>query len=612
MKQKKEVKKPAGTVKAAVTKNVKPPVVYSSINQYIIYGIIAVLTFILYSNTISHDYALDDSIVVTDNVFTQKGLAGIHDILAYDSFKGDDEFLNAVSGGRYRPLSIVTFAIEHQYFGKNPHISHFIEIILYALCGIFLYIILFELFRKKFQTHWYLSIPFMATLLFIAHPIHTEVVANIKSRDELMAFLFSLIAMFLIIKYLDTGKMLYLILSPIIFFLALLSKETAITFIVIIPLAFYFFTPHTLKKIISTISPLVATGIFFIILRQIIIHKTDSNLPVVVDLMNDSFAKMNGAEKYATIMYTLGLYVKLLFYPHPLTWDYYPYHIPIMEWSKPLVLLSLLVYVFLSYVAIKGLKKKTFFSFCFLVFLIPLSLTSNILFPIGAFMSERFLFVSTLGFTLFIAYLMSVKPDGFSKVFFKVPYLILVPVLCLYSFKTIDRNKAWKNTDTLVRTDIKVSYNSGRSTDLYGTYLFQKVGEVKDPIVKNQKLDSAIFYFDKAFSISPQIQTTNYCLGTIYGQYKNDQVKSQYYLNNSMNLNPKHIQSYNNLGISYAITKQFDKALEVFNKGLLVAPNDSDILNNLSLTYNLIGDQQKAAYYLKQCKEIGVSHSKKK
>jgi len=79
----------------------------------------------LYAYTITFDYVLDDQIVLTNNNFTKKGFDGIHDIMTKESFVGRfGEQKNLVVGARYRPLSIVTFAIEYQFFGLNPKVSH--------------------------------------------------------------------------------------------------------------------------------------------------------------------------------------------------------------------------------------------------------------------------------------------------------------------------------------------------------------------------------------------------------------------------------------------------------------------------------------------------------
>ncbi|MFA6923338.1 MAG: tetratricopeptide repeat protein [Bacteroidales bacterium] len=578
-----------------------------TVNKFYIYGIIIFFSFILYGNTIFNDYALDDAIVITENKFTQKGIDGIREIFSYDSFKGNNEnLLNAVSGGRYRPLSIATFAIEHEFFGKNPHISHFINILLYSLTCLLIFILLSKLLEKYPKQKWYATIPFIATILFIAHPIHTEVVANIKSRDEIFSLLFSLLTLWFLWKHLDSKKIIHLFFSSVLFFLALISKEIAIVFIVIFPLSFYFFTNHSLKKIIISLIPLFIIIIAFIILRQMIISKTGISIANTKDIMNNSFGAMNFSQKYATITYTLGLYLKLLFYPHPLTWDYYPYHISIMEWSNFAVLLSLLIYLTLLFFAFTGLKSKNFFSYCIFLYLVPLSLTSNILFPVGAFMCERFLYAASLGFTLIIAYLIAMKPNNFFKTIFSMPYLFLVPVLFLYSFKTITRNQVWKNSAVLIETDVKTSFNSAKSNGSYGSDLYNKAEKLKDANEKAKYYELALQCCDKAFKINPNMQNVNFILGTIYGKYKNDMNKSIYYLNNAMNLDLSNIESYNNLGTAYGVAKQYDKAIEVFEKGLKVAPENISIISNLALTYQIIGKTDKAAEYSKKAKEIQV------
>jgi len=327
-----------------------------------------------------------------------------------------------------------------------------------------LFIILSTVLKKFSQSSWYNSITLIASVLFLAHPVHTEVVANIKCRDELLSLLFSFLTLWFMLKYIELNKTAHVLFAVISFAFALLSKEIAVVFMLIIPLTFYFFTDTPLKKIIRSMIPLLVVTIVFIAVRQMIIGKTTVDVVYAKTLLNVSFAFMTPGQKYATITYTLGWYLKLVFFPQQLTWDYYPYHVPIMEWGNTLVLLSFVVMIFLLVVGLKGLKTKNFLSYCILFYLIPLSITSNILFPVGAFMGERFLYASTLGFALMLAYLIVVKPKPIFKTIFSKPLLFLIPVLALYSFKTIDRNKAWKDTFTIIETDVKTSANSAKST----------------------------------------------------------------------------------------------------------------------------------------------------
>ncbi len=580
---------------------------YTSKDHFYIYLIIFLFSFLLYGNTISHEYALDDCLMISENKFTLSGIHGIKDIMFYDTCKGFSENLQgSTTGGRYRPLSLVTFAIECEFFGKNPLVGHIDNMLLYILSGIFIFLVLKRILKKFPFSNPYLSIPFISTILFLAHPIHTEVVANIKSRDEILAFLFALMTIYFLYKYIDLKKTYFLLISALTFFLSLLSKEIAIVYTIIFPLILYFFSEMKIKKILQLCIPLFIVAVLFIILRQVVLQQATIEVVKSNDLVNNSFAQMNNSQKYATIIYTLGLYLKLMFFPHPLTYDYYPYHIPIMEWVNFKVILSLIVYLLLIFVALKGLKEKKFISFCLLIYLIPFSLTSNILFPVGVFMGERLLYTSSLGFVMFMAYLMIVKPTPFFKRLFYQPLIFLIPLLALYSFKTFNRNKAWKNDFVLYETDVKTSSNSTHSNHSYGKALFVIADTIKDKSKQGDKIDSASMYLERSFKLNPNDQNVNYLLGKIYGKYKNDLNKSIYYLNNAMNLNPDHIDSYNDLGIAYAMSGQFNKAIEIFENGLKKAPENKDLLTNISITYNNLGNKIKFEEYQNKLKLISA------
>ena len=270
-----------------------------SFHQYLPHIILIVFAFAIYCNTLFYDYTLDDLIVIKENSFTKKGVDGLSGIFKYDSFTG---FFGTqktlVAGGRYRPLSIATFALEYAFFdGLNPFFSRLVNIFLYGLTGVVIMII-FRRFRiNKPGNKWYLTIPFITALLFIAHPVHTEVVANIKGRDEIFSLLFSLISLWSTLLYLDKKKYSYIFLSGVSFFLALLSKENAIMFVFIIPVTIYFFTKHTLKRTLYSSAILVATAVIFIFIRFLVLGYLNSpQLPK--ELLNNPFLFATVGQKF--------------------------------------------------------------------------------------------------------------------------------------------------------------------------------------------------------------------------------------------------------------------------------------------------------------------------
>ncbi|MDP4934065.1 MAG: hypothetical protein NWR30_05095 [Salibacteraceae bacterium] len=253
------------------------------------YIITFLLGFALYANTIPFDYTLDDKLYITANEFTKKGIDGIHDIWTNDlmtGFFGSKK--NLVEGGRYRPLSQTTHAIEWQIFGNNPEISHLINVVLYGLIGMLLLSVLKRIFSWK-EDRWWWSIPFVATALFLAHPTHTEVGASIKSRDEILSVLFALMAFRSVLVYIKNGHFLHVILAGFWFFSSILSKESSATFIGVIPLTLIFFPQGSFKRSALSMTGMVAFVGLYLMIRTSVYSDHGDSMLVANELMNKPY-----------------------------------------------------------------------------------------------------------------------------------------------------------------------------------------------------------------------------------------------------------------------------------------------------------------------------------
>src|SRR5690606_17483458 len=165
---------------------------------YYIFGLIA---FILYANTIANDYNMDDSMVTKNHKLTSQGLSAIGEIFTSPYYSDDAGYAYG-----YRPMVHLSFALEHDIFGEKPGSGHFINVILFSLS----IILLFKFLVRLLGTN-NLMIVGITTLLFIVHPIHTEVVNSLKNRDEILAFLFVVWTGLLAGKYFSKNKWLHLI-----------------------------------------------------------------------------------------------------------------------------------------------------------------------------------------------------------------------------------------------------------------------------------------------------------------------------------------------------------------------------------------------------------------
>ena len=549
--------------------------------------LIFVLSFLLYGNTITHDYALDDSIVILENEFTTQGIEGISDILNYDTFVGFfGKKKDLVAGGRYRPMSLVTFALEWQIFGKNPTISHFINILMYGLTGVVLYLLMLMMFKNIRPPLEAYFIAIATTILFLTHPIHTEAVANIKGRDEIMALLGSLTTLYWAFKYVNSKNLLYLVGAIVVYFLALLSKENTITFLAIIPLALYFFSEKMDIKTtaIQTIPYVVVAAVFLFIRSNVLGAAGSLGGEEAQELMNNPFVGLTFSERYGTIFYTLGKYIQLLIFPHPLTHDYYPKHIPVMSFSDWQVLLSIGVYVALGLYALTRLPKKDPIAFGIIFYIASLSVVSNLVFSVGTNMSERLVFMPSVGFCLVVALLLNKFLSKKENI--KMAFIATSIIGVLFLGKTFTRNFAWKDNFTLFSTDIKTSINSAKLNNAMGGSLIDKasnsnikaINETNSKTFANStessdqtdiQLDNSDLNFNEVSANSTaeidnklnSSSTTKFISEAEKTQMLNDAVR---YLSKAVEIHPTYQNAYNQLGRAFYAKGDYEKAAEYF------------------------------------------------
>ena len=190
---------------------------------------IAIFAVLIYANSLPNQYAYDDIMSITSNNFVKKGFGGFKEIVTEDYFAGMfGETNGLVAGGRYRPMTLLAYATIYQFWGTDhPMIYHLLNVLSYALLCVIIYVIFKKIFKNyDNEKKFWLSLPFLSALLFTFHPIHTEVVANIKGMDEVWSLLGAVMALLCCILYIETDKRnpLYLIGMVVSFLFGLYSK----------------------------------------------------------------------------------------------------------------------------------------------------------------------------------------------------------------------------------------------------------------------------------------------------------------------------------------------------------------------------------------------------
>jgi len=593
--------------------------------------VLLIVGFILYGNSILNEYALDDGIVIEKNDYVQQGFKGIPKILktdAYDSFYRSMNAKQQLSGGRYRPLSVVTFAIEQQLFGSKEKekpaddvalIRHLLNVVFYILSVIILLHFL--------QTFIFKDTPlvaFLTCLLFLIHPIHTEVIANVKSRDEILSFLFIILTFIKMFRYRESKKPLQLFAALAFYFLALLSKEYAVILIVLIPILLYIAKGDSLKESLIGVIPYFFVAALYLLIRFSIVGKgaTIEN----PDVLNNPYKFATSPEKWATKIEILNHYLRLLFFPHPLSSDYSYNTIPYTNFGNPMVWFAILFHLSAIVATIVLFVRRNILAFAFAFYLLHLFLICNLVMDIGATMGERLIYHSSFGFMIIIAivinWLLEKIGSVNSKKIATFAFVALITVCC--AAKVIPRNAQWKNDTTLFITDAEtvpysalVNGNAGkayldladkpenkanekdliekaivhlsRSVDVHKAYVngYLNLGVA---YFKLKDYENARIQWDKVAEIYPNNPFLKRNYNVLAGIYYNKgmekggkaPMEAIKFLEEAVRMDQGNAEYWYNLGGAYYTVKDFEKARNAWNTTLQLNPNKVEAQQGLA------------------------------
>jgi tetratricopeptide (TPR) repeat protein len=195
---------------------------------------VGIVACTVYANSLYGDFVWDDRMLIIKDPEVQT-LTNIGGFFTEDFFLRQD---NDLGYGYYRPIVKSTYAIDFAVWGSNPSGYHFTNILLHAACAI---LVVLLLRRLRMPT----GAALVAGLIFAVHPIHTENVAWIAGRTDLLAFLFSGLSL---IFYLVAsgerspdgvdrrpgamaGRIFLLLFSLAFFALAMLAKEMSVVLV---------------------------------------------------------------------------------------------------------------------------------------------------------------------------------------------------------------------------------------------------------------------------------------------------------------------------------------------------------------------------------------------
>lgn len=418
--------------------------------------------FILYGNSLGHGYNLDDELVTSTDrqahPLIEKGIAGIPEIFT------TNYAVNSEQNYEYRPITLCTFAIEKSFFRSSDHapqISHFIQLLFYLLLAW----VIFSTLSLMLHEHS-IALSIGITLLFIALPIHTEVVNSLKNRDEMLSLIFSLMALRASVKFIDKPNIKQGLFICFFFLLALLSKKTSMPFLVLIPLALWYFKKPPIKTMVFVLLGLVSGRLLFTFMRTSLLEKT---IDREFSMVENPLFKMRFLDRIPVFFDSVAWYLKQTFLPLEMHSYYGLGGFPIVGFNSMGFFLALFVILSLVGIVILGIRNKQWngISFGLLFFFLCIGGAANLIFPMVGIVADRLVFTASLG--LVIALFLGINAWLTRKPIKNFNWLMAVlAVYFIYlSGLVIQRNGAWKDRITLFRTDAH-QFKSAKANALLG------------------------------------------------------------------------------------------------------------------------------------------------
>lgn len=540
----------------------------------------AILSLLIFGKSISSEYAMDDEYVTRNNQQIQGGIKKIPEIFK-TSYAMDKK-----ASYEYRPIVKVTYAIEYQFFGENPHISHLINILIYifSLCLLF-----YVLLRLLPDYHYVFHL--IVVLIFLVHPLHSEVVMSLKNRDGMLSFIGCLLSLHFYSRYVEGKGKWNILLGMLFVVFGVMSKKDFIPFFAIIPLTVWFFKNAKWKQIgfiVLSFSP--ALFVFRLSAKAV----SNNTIRELLFWENPLFIDSTFLQRIPEGFYCIYFYLKMFLIPHPLI-SYYGYdQFPVVGWDNPVVWIMIVMLSVIAYFVIKNLLLKPIWAYGVIYFLLAISMFTNIVKPVVGIVAERFAYIPSLGLCILAAY-------GLLK-YFKIPldkpnlklsvlnsrfWTVMIVIIIVYGGRTFARNPAWKDVYTLYKTDVLNAKESAHTHSLLASTAVKKIqSNPKMPIAEQRKLlFEAEKHYLESLRIYPDYTASHNNLGMVYYTYLKNNDKALSHFKRALELDSNYVEAYFNLASCYATLKQFDLAEKNYLRSIQLDPNFMSSYQSLSALY---------------------------
>ncbi len=511
--------------------------------------IIIILVAISYVNSLSVDFIWDDHSAVVSNINIRSlSLKNI-----WRPLYQDDSPSVAKAPVYFRPLQVLSYALDYQVWRLNPFGYHITNIVLHSANTVLLYLLLLVLIKNNLFA-------FLGSALFGVNPVFTSSVTYISGRGDVLALLFALLTCITFIKSIQTGrlKVFFYCLSLFFAFLLFLSKEiggVCLLFLIMLDKLVFKYSNTKAKNLIYI--PFALVFLLWYALK-----------PAAAAGFHITAANLQGVPLgFLTLLKGMGIYTLLAIFPFHLRMGRTITAVSTLQdaWVYP----ALIFLIFIIALCMIGLRKNKLIIFGLFWFYLPLFilLLFNYFFARKdneLLLPEHNLYFCYAGFLIpLLAIITSLKLKMKTTRYLAAVFLFFI---IFYAGLTISENSVWQDEIRFFQTNVKYNKDSRFNPIAYANlgFAYERAKEFTEA--------------EKSFAVSAERSEENpyfYNLLASFYMRRRDFDKALKTLSFSKGLDARFYNTYVLLGISYAQRGEILQAQDNFKKALLLNPADT-------------------------------------
>jgi protein O-mannosyl-transferase len=428
---------------------------------------LGVLILIPYLNSFTAGLLFDSVKVIVQNPFLREVTNhNIGQILAHNYW------WPALETNLYRPVTTLTYLLNYAILGSgdSPFGYHLINFLLHWANACLVLLIVNRLAAR-------LDVAVLTAAFFAVHPVNTEAVTNVVGRADLLATLAVLFGGWCYLQALDSKahkayENLWLTLMGVTAFVGLLAKENAAMIVAFIALIDVFWSRRFRWKPYAALVP--AFALVWLVRQRVILDSTAFSQP----FLDNPIVGATPIQGFMTAIGVIGRYLVLLVFPRTLSIDYSFNQIPLVGTSgnaagNAVAVISAIAIATLIGVAVWLRSRQKLISWGILFLFIMMLPTSNLFLKIGSIMSERFLYLPSIGFCAVLAAIFCSSADARPQLKPAFHWILPSIVILLFGIRTFARNGDWHDDLSLWKSTVAASPGSFKAHTFYGTAIYQ-------------------------------------------------------------------------------------------------------------------------------------------